>query len=40
MELCKELQKNADSNLQGKLDELIYRSYGFNLEEINEIERC
>ena len=39
MELCKEIQKNPYNNLQEKLDDLIYKSYGFNAEEINEIER-
>ena len=40
IELCKELQKNPNGNLQDKLDDLIYKSYGFNAEEISEIERC
>ena len=39
IELCKELQKNPNCNIQDKLDCLIYESYGFNKEEINEIER-
>ena len=39
VELCKEIQKNPYSNIQEKLDDLIFKSYGFNTEEINEIER-
>ena len=39
MELCKEIQKNSSNDLQDKLDGLIYKSYGFNAEEIYEIER-
>ena len=40
MELCKEIQKNPSNDLQEKIDGLIYKSYGFNTEEIYEIERC
>ena len=40
IELCKEIQKKPSNDLQAKLDGLIYKSYGFNAEEINEIERC
>lgn len=40
IELCKELQQNTSNIIQEKLDCLIYKSYGFTLDEIYEIERC